>query len=275
MIYTDKTKRAIKLCYKAHHGQLDKSGLPYVHHPLHLAEQMDDEDSTVLALLHDVVEDTNYKINDIKGMDFGESVIDALALLTHDPAVPYYEYVKCISVNPLAAKVKLADLKHNGDITRLNHEPTEADRERLDKYMLAEMILENGLRYRYEEPDYEEVAHKEDSLCSVDPNKYKLFLKGFNYGMIAAEAFLRKQFVIEENMLSDELDRYRDHMIEFTWMCLREDPEYYFLDRYRAGALNAELLPPEEGDRFYDDIEYTLKEYPGYNEKKSNKESDD
>ena len=54
MIYTDKTKKAIKLCYEAHLGQVDKSGLPYVHHPLHLAEQMSDEDTTVVALLHDV-----------------------------------------------------------------------------------------------------------------------------------------------------------------------------------------------------------------------------
>ena len=68
MIYTEKTKRALKLCYKAHQGQLDKNGLPYVHHPFHLAEQMDDEDSTIVALLHDVVEDTDYTLNDIKGI---------------------------------------------------------------------------------------------------------------------------------------------------------------------------------------------------------------
>ena len=68
MIYTEKTKRALKLCYRAHAGHTDKSGLPYVHHPFHLAEQMNDEDSTVVALLHDVVEDTDYTIGDIKGM---------------------------------------------------------------------------------------------------------------------------------------------------------------------------------------------------------------
>lgn len=150
MVYTDKTKRAIKLCYKAHHGQLDKSGLPYVHHPLHLAEQMDDEDSTIVALLHDVAEDTEYTLKDIKGMGFGDAVIEALALLTHDLSVPYFEYIRSISENPLAKKVKLADLEHNSDITRLNHEPTEADRKRLSKYMLAEMILRNDLSYRYE-----------------------------------------------------------------------------------------------------------------------------
>ena len=142
MIYTDKTKRAMKLSYKAHKDQVDKSGLPYFHHPLHLAEQMDDEDSTIVALLHDVVEDTDYTIKDIKGMGFGDDVIEALKLLTHDPSVPYLDYVKEIAGNPLAKKVKLADLKHNSDVTRLNHEPTEEDRKRLSKYMQAMKILE-------------------------------------------------------------------------------------------------------------------------------------
>jgi len=141
MIYTEKTKRALKLCYRAHAGQTDKSGLPYVHHPFHLAEQMNDEDSTVVALLHDVVEDTDYTIGDIKGMGFGDAVVEALKLLTHDPAVPYMEYIKAIADNPLAKKVKLVDLEHNSDITRLNHEPTDDDLKRLYKYQLAKSFL--------------------------------------------------------------------------------------------------------------------------------------
>ena len=141
MIYTDKTKKAMKFSYKAHKDQVDKSGLPYFHHPLHLAEQMDDEDSTVVALLHDVVEDTEYTLNDIKGMGFGDAVLEALRLLTHDPSVPYLEYVRAISENPIASKVKIADLEHNSDTTRLNHEPTETDIKRLEKYKTAQKIL--------------------------------------------------------------------------------------------------------------------------------------
>ena len=141
MINTDKTKRAIKLCYEAHDGQTDKSGLPYVHHPLHLAEQMDDEDSTVVALLHDIVEDTSYTLDDLESMGFGEAVIDALRLLTHDDSVPYLDYVREIAKNSLAKKVKLADLAHNSDLTRLDHEPTERDLERYQKYQKARAIL--------------------------------------------------------------------------------------------------------------------------------------
>lgn len=145
MIYTDKTKQAMILCYNAHQGQVDKSGIPYVFHPLHLAEQMDDEDSTVAALLHDVVEDTDYSLQDLQDMGFGDAVIDALKLLTHDPQVPYMEYVKAIAENPLARKVKLADLEHNSDISRLDHEPTEADLERRMKYRKAMEILERHI----------------------------------------------------------------------------------------------------------------------------------
>ena len=141
MIYTDKTKKAIRLCYKAHEGQVDKSGMPYVTHPLHLAEQMEDEDSTVAALLHDVVEDTQYTIEDLESMGFGETVTDALKLLTHDNKVPYLEYVRAIRSNPVAKKVKLADLAHNSDLTRLDHEPTAKDLARVEKYQKAREIL--------------------------------------------------------------------------------------------------------------------------------------
>ena len=141
MIYTDKTKRAIKLCYEAHAGQVDKSGLPYVHHPLHLAEQMHDENTTIVALLHDVVEDTDYTIEDLEAMDFGPDVIKAIRLMTHDDSVPYMDYVREIAKNPIAREVKLADLAHNSDLTRLDHEPTESDLIRLEKYRKAKEIL--------------------------------------------------------------------------------------------------------------------------------------
>ena len=120
MIYTNKTKRAIKLCYKAHNGQVDKSGLPYVHHPLHLAEQMDDETSTVVALLHDVIEDTSYTREDLAKMGFSEAVMTALTLLTHEEGVDYMDYVRAIKENPIARAVKLADLEHNSDLTQMD-----------------------------------------------------------------------------------------------------------------------------------------------------------
>lgn len=142
MIYTALTKRALKLCFEAHQNQLDKSGMPYVFHPFHLAEQMDTEESTTVALLHDVVEDTDYTLEDLKAMGFPNNVIDALALMTHDPRVPYMEYVKAISENPLATKVKLADLRHNSDLSRLDSVDEKA-LSRVKKYAAAIELLES------------------------------------------------------------------------------------------------------------------------------------
>ena len=142
MIYTALTKQALKLCFEAHKEQVDKTGLPYVFHPFYLAEVMEDEYTTIIALLHDVVEDTDYTLEDLKEMGYPQEVIDALKLLTHEKDVPYMEYVKQIKKNPLATKVKLADLKHNSDMTRLDVIDDYAIR-RNEKYKKAIELLEN------------------------------------------------------------------------------------------------------------------------------------
>ena len=141
MIYTPLTKKALKLCFNAHKDQIDKSGLPYVFHPFHLAEQMKDEYTTIAALLHDVAEDTDYTFSDLAQMGFPEEVLDALRLLTHDKAVPYMDYVARIKGNPIARAVKLADLQHNSDATRLDS-LTPRDIQRAEKYQEAIRLLE-------------------------------------------------------------------------------------------------------------------------------------
>ena len=120
MIYTPDTKKAMRLCFDAHKDQTDRSGLPYVFHPFHVAEQMPDEETTIVALLHDVVEDTSYTLDDLRAMRFEKEVLDALALMTHDRNVPYMEYVAKLSGNEIARTVKLADIRHNSDLTRLD-----------------------------------------------------------------------------------------------------------------------------------------------------------
>jgi (p)ppGpp synthase/HD superfamily hydrolase len=118
MIYTPMTKKALKLCFEAHKEQIDKSNMPYVFHPFHLAEQMTDENTTIVALLHDVIEDTNYTLEDLRSFGFSEDVLSAISLMTHEENVPYMEYVAKIKKNPIAKVVKLADLRHNSDMTR-------------------------------------------------------------------------------------------------------------------------------------------------------------
>ena len=141
MIYTPLTKNAMKLCYTAHAGQLDKSGLPYVLHPVHLAEQMEDEYTTVTALLHDVVEDTAYSLEDLRRMGYPEQILEAISLLTHREGIPYLEYVAAIKENPIARRVKLANLRHNSDLTRLDAVDEKA-LARAEKYKQAIRLLE-------------------------------------------------------------------------------------------------------------------------------------
>lgn len=118
MIYTELTNKAMKIAYEAHHGQVDKGGIPYIFHPYHLAEQMDDEVSTCAALLHDVVEDTDVTFADLE-KEFPQEVIDVLKLLTHAEDEDYYVYVRRLKNNPTAKRIKLADIAHNSDQSRL------------------------------------------------------------------------------------------------------------------------------------------------------------
>ena len=140
MLYTPMTKKAMNICFEAHKDQKDKSGQPYVFHPFHLAEQMTDEETTIVALLHDVVEDTSVTLDDLAAEGFSQSVLDAIALMTHAPGVNYMDYVAEIKKNPIAKAVKIADLTHNSTLSRLN-EITPKDLERVETYRKAKEFL--------------------------------------------------------------------------------------------------------------------------------------
>ena len=142
MIYTELTYKAIKVAFKAHEGQLDKTGLPYILHPIHVAEQMKDEDSCVAAILHDVIEDTDITLEDLRKEGFTEKQLEAVALLTHDLSVDYMDYIIQLSGNPIARAVKIEDLKHNSDTTRALGNLTPQDIKRNQKYLSALNFLE-------------------------------------------------------------------------------------------------------------------------------------
>lgn len=142
MIYTPKTKLALKLCFEGHKDQLDKSGLPYVFHPFHLAEQMETEETAVVALLHDLVEDTSTTFEDLEAMGFGEKILTPLRLLTHLDDTPYMEYIAKIKEDPIAKAVKLADLRHNSDLSRMEEDAIDQwALERNQKYKRALAFL--------------------------------------------------------------------------------------------------------------------------------------
>lgn len=140
MIYTNLTKKVMKIAYNAHLNQVDKSGMPYIFHPIYIAERMDDEESTIVALLHDTIEDSDLTICDLKMEGFSESVIKALECLTHDKNIQYEEYIQRIKDNPLAKKVKKVDLEHNSLLERLEI-VDESVMNRLKKYEKAKEML--------------------------------------------------------------------------------------------------------------------------------------
>ena len=146
MIYTKKKKKALKMCFEQHKNQVDKAGMAYVFHPFHVAEQMNDEDTTIVALLHDVVEDTEITLDDLKSYGFSDEVIEALSLLTHDNKVTYSDYIKKVATNDIARAVKKADLMHNSDLNRLEN-ITEKDIKRVEKYKKSLDYLEYYEKY--------------------------------------------------------------------------------------------------------------------------------
>lgn len=124
-VYTEESKKALKFILEAHKGQTDKSGMPYFLHPIMVATEMSDGESATVALLHDVIEDTEYTAQDLLDMGFSQSVVDCVVLLTHQSGVSYSDYILQIKQNPIARKVKLADLKHNMDNARFDGEVPE------------------------------------------------------------------------------------------------------------------------------------------------------
>ncbi len=143
MIYTEMTYKAMNIAYKAHHGQFDVNGAPYIFHPFHVAEQMKDEITVCIALLHDVVEDTEVTMKELEEI-FPPEVTEPLKLLTHSSDDDYFDYVRRIKTDPRASAVKLADLTHNMDRSRIT-DPSKIPPEKLEswnkKYKKALEIL--------------------------------------------------------------------------------------------------------------------------------------
>lgn len=136
----DVVKAADEFAAKKHEGQVDKAGAPYINHPRAVAAKLDSDVEKAVALLHDTVEDTDATVEEIKEV-FGEEIADAVEVLTHPKDEPYMDYIRRIWKNRLARDVKLADLEHNMDLSRLNGKVTEKDLERVEKYKKARQIL--------------------------------------------------------------------------------------------------------------------------------------
>lgn len=141
MVYTELTKKAMKLAYEKHAGQTDRGGMPYIFHPIHLAEQMATEREVCVALLHDILEDTTMVPQELRDMGFPDEWVDDIKYLTKAPVESYEDYIQLLARHPVPRKVKLADLIHNADLSRLKKIRPE-DVERSQKYIYFAKILD-------------------------------------------------------------------------------------------------------------------------------------
>lgn len=136
-------KTAEEIARRAHAGQVDKAGVPYAHHPAWVAAHVEGDDAKAAAWLHDVLEDTDLTADDLRREGVPELVVRTVEVLTHAEGESYQEYLGRVARNPLAVRVKLADLAHNSDLSRIP-QPTERDYARIEKYRRARIFLEEA-----------------------------------------------------------------------------------------------------------------------------------
>ena len=137
-------RKAFEIAKKAHAGQVDKAGVNYIFHPMTVAFQCGGDDSAIIvALLHDVAEDTNLTIENLRDeINLTAEEVLALKILTHDKNIPYAEYIAKIKTSELAAAVKIVDLRHNSDLSRIPENlRTDKDLQRVEKYAAALLAL--------------------------------------------------------------------------------------------------------------------------------------
>lgn len=131
---------AVSIAARAHRGQKDKAGAPYLLHPLRMMLRMDTEAAMMAAVLHDVVEDTDWTLERLREAGFSEEVLEAVDCLTHREGESYQEFVERVRTNPIARQVKIADLEDNMNVRRINQlGPKEL--ERMEKYHRAWRVL--------------------------------------------------------------------------------------------------------------------------------------
>ncbi len=134
--------KALQIAKEAHANQVDKAGIDYIEHPLYVSSLVNTTEEKIVALLHDVVEDSDMTFEDLEKNEFYSHIIEAVKLLTKQDGYNYDEYLSKIKNNELARKVKIADLTHNSDISRIKN-VTDKDVERQQKYLKAIKYLSN------------------------------------------------------------------------------------------------------------------------------------
>lgn len=221
-----KIEDAIMIAIKAHQGQVDKCGVRYILHPLHVMKDMDTEDGMVCAILHDVVEDTSWTLDELKNKGLTEIQSKALDLLTHKKDIPDLEYIKHLSSNYIANRVKAADLRHNLDIGRMNAAlENGADVNKMRRKRRLYIYAYYGLMYGYCRKDWfpkAEELFSEPGYCYLGhhmPTGEEWYLLGIDltHNLVCAAGYPPSQarlsdfsLIIKEKPITQEELSYRN-----------------------------------------------------------------
>lgn len=133
MYHLKSIEKALSIATAAHEGQVDKGGKPYIEHPIYVASLVNSESEKIVALLHDVIEDTDITLKDLYHQGFSKHILIAVDAITKRSNEGYTEYLERLCQNSIAISVKIADMTHNSDISRISN-PTVKDYDRVKKY---------------------------------------------------------------------------------------------------------------------------------------------
>lgn len=134
-------EKSLEIALQAHAGQTDKAGRPYILHPLRIMARMVTTEELSVALLHDVLEDSEWTVEALLQAGIPQTVVDAVQCLTKVPGEDYEQFIQRVRSNPLASKIKQADIEDNIDVLRLDS-LAEEDIERVKKYHAAWNVLD-------------------------------------------------------------------------------------------------------------------------------------
>lgn len=134
--------KALNIAIEAHKWQTDKAGMPYIFHLLRVSEKGQTETEKICGLLHDIVEDTEWTFDKLKQEGFSDKIVSVIKCITKRKGENYMDFIKRVSKNPIATRIKINDLEDNMDIKRLSF-LTEKDLERLNKYIRAYHFLKS------------------------------------------------------------------------------------------------------------------------------------
>ena len=140
MNFDELREKAMQIAIKVHNGQVDKGGNDYINHPIRVSENCSLDDDKIVALLHDTIEDGDITAEYLIMQGFPHDIVDAVLSVSRNKDEGYFDFILRCKANPIGRRVKIADLKDNMDITRLN-ELTEKDINRLKKYHKAYKML--------------------------------------------------------------------------------------------------------------------------------------